>query len=61
MLGNNFQDRWMTTEDLCDYISVSQDWVYDRVSKNQIPHVKIGRRLKFKLSEIDEWVEAHRD
>jgi excisionase family DNA binding protein len=51
---------WMSSEQVCKYLHVKMDWLYDHVSRNEIPHVKLGRLLRFKRREIDAWIEEGR-
>ena len=30
-------------------------WVYERTSKNEIPHMKVGKYLRFKQQTIKHW------
>lgn len=53
-------DRWLTSAQACWYLSVERDWLYDKVEKNEIPYAKVGRMLRFKQSELDEYMEERR-
>ena len=35
-------------------------WIYAQVAANTIPHVKVGKYLLFRRSEILAWLETHR-
>lgn len=49
----------MSMEELATYLGgVSQDWIYQRTAKNEIPFVKVGRLIKFRREEIDRWLAA---
>ena len=48
------EDRWITTEELMEYIGVGRSWISHRIK--EIPHVDSPRR--FKKSEIDEWLKT---
>jgi excisionase family DNA binding protein len=48
--------RFLNVRDLCDYINVSESYVYKKVMKNAIPHIKLGTRTLFERNEIDNWV-----
>ncbi len=53
-------DGWMKPEQVCDYLQVERAWVYDQVEAGKMPHVKLGRLLRFRRSELDAWVEDQR-
>lgn len=42
------------------YLDVKVSTVYAWVHTRQIPYYKIGRLVKFNLSEIERWVEGKR-
>jgi excisionase family DNA binding protein len=35
-------------------------WLYAKAEAREIPHLKIGKYLRFRLSEMGAWVEAQR-
>ena len=43
-------------KDVADYMGVSYGYLRQLVSKNYIPHYKLGRSVRFRLSEIDKWL-----
>jgi len=46
-------DRWMSLDEIAEYLGVSKDTVYAWVTKKGMPGYKVGRLWKFKLSQID--------
>lgn len=51
-------ERWSGLEEIAQHLGVSKDTVRARIKKNRIPHYRIGRQYKFKISEVDSWVES---
>ena len=53
------KDRWMSLEELCDYLpgKPAKATIYAKVQHRQIPHQKMGKRLAFLKSEIDQWIQ----
>ncbi|MEL0436652.1 methylation-associated defense system helix-turn-helix domain-containing protein MAD1 [Phycobacter sp. K97] len=49
-------DRWLSVDEIADYLGVSKDTVYGWISKREMPAHKVGRLWKFKADEVDEWV-----
>jgi excisionase family DNA binding protein len=50
-------DDLMGIAELSKYLGgVSKDWIYQRTSGNEIPFVKVGRMIKFRRSDIDQWL-----
>jgi excisionase family DNA binding protein len=50
------EKRFLNVKDLCEYIDVSESYVYKKVMKNAIPHIKLGTRTLFERNQIDSWV-----
>ncbi len=44
-------------EELSRRLSIPKGSLYNLVSQRRIPFVKIGRRLRFDVTKISEWVE----
>jgi excisionase family DNA binding protein len=51
-------ERWLSVEEIAEYLGVSKDTVYAWVSCKRIPGHRVGRFWKFKTAEVDEWVRA---
>lgn len=43
---------------IATYLGYTQRQVYDLVARRGIPHVKVGRTLRFDLRRIDRWIDA---
>jgi excisionase family DNA binding protein len=51
-------EKWVNLEDIAEYLSVSVDTVRTWVRNGKIPVSRAGKRYKFKISEVDEWVRS---
>ena len=51
-------DRWLSVEEIAEYLGVSKDTVYAWISKRNMPAHRIGRLWKFKTEEVDDWVRS---
>ncbi len=52
------EDRWLSVEEIAQYLGISKDTVYTWINKRKMPSHKIGRLWKFKKEQVDTWVEA---
>jgi excisionase family DNA binding protein len=42
-------------------LSVKPSWVYEAVRARRIPHLKIGRHIRFLRSDLERWVADQRE
>ena len=49
-------DRWVSVEEIADYLGVSQDTAYGWIAKRDMPAHRVGRLWKLKTVEVDNWV-----
>ena len=49
-------EKWGNVEDVADYLRITQDTARTWAREGRIPAYKVGKRYKFKISEVDEWV-----
>ena len=54
----NTVENWINLEEIARYLGVNRDTIRNWIKKGAIPAHKIGRQWKFKLSEIDKWVDS---
>ena len=45
-------------EEIAAHLDVSKDTIRVWIKKGTIPYKKVGRQYKFRLSEVDEWVDS---
>jgi excisionase family DNA binding protein len=51
------EDRWLSVDEIGDYLGVKRDTVYKWISEKNMPAHKVGRLWKFKKQRVDAWVE----
>jgi excisionase family DNA binding protein len=52
------EDRWLTVDDICKYLSITKDTVYKWIEQKGMPANKIGRKWLFKKEDIDTWIKS---
>ena len=52
------QDRWLSVDELSEFLGVSKDSVYTWVTLKGMPGHRVGRFWKFKSKDVDAWVRA---
>jgi excisionase family DNA binding protein len=53
---NTTPEKWVNLEDIAKHLSLSMDTVRTWVKESKLPVYRAGKRYKFKISEVDEWV-----
>ena len=54
------KESLMTIDELSEYLSIPKGSIYNMVHERRLPHIKLGRRVRFVKEEIDEWLERQR-
>ncbi|WP_353686281.1 helix-turn-helix domain-containing protein [Thermodesulfovibrio sp. 3462-1] len=53
----NKQDEVLSFTEACSYLKCPSSWLYKAVSQGKVPHIKAGKYLKFRKSELDSWLK----
>ena len=51
-------DEFLDVKQVSKYIHVSKSFIYKKVCKNMIPHLKVGTRTLFVKSDVEQWVKS---
>ena len=54
---SDVDDRWLSVEEICAHLGLSDDTVYKWIETRGMPAHRMGRLWKFKKKEVDEWVK----
>jgi excisionase family DNA binding protein len=52
--------RWISVEEVAEHLGVKRDTIYKWVVRRHLPAHKVGKLLKFQISEVDRWVREGR-
>ncbi len=52
------EESWVGVEDVAAHLRVAKESIYRWIDSKGFPAHRVGRLLRFKLSEVDEWVQA---
>jgi len=53
------EDPLMDVKKLSVYLGVKEQWIYERVSVNEIPFIRVGKHLRFRKKAIDDWLKSN--
>jgi excisionase family DNA binding protein len=54
-------ERLLTAREIAELLSFSPATIVDSAEADRIPSFKIGGRLRFRLSEVEAWLEQQRN
>ena len=58
MSNINDVERWISLEEIAKHVGCSKDTIRAWIKKGTIPYHKVGIMYKFKISEVDAWIES---
>ena len=50
------EDPILTVAEVAHYLKMSKSKIYYLVSRRQIPHLKLGRNVRIRVSDLQEWM-----
>ena len=55
------EKKFLTTKEAAEYLGLKIGYLYKMTSRHEIPYYSPGgKRMFFKLSELDRWIEKSR-
>jgi len=52
------EDRLLTAEEVAAFMRVTRSWVYAETRRDGLPHVRLGRYVRYRRSAIERWLET---
>ena len=50
-------EPWVSVDEVSGHLGIAKDTIYRWIEIRGLPAHRVGRLWKFKLSEVDAWVE----
>jgi excisionase family DNA binding protein len=50
-------DRLLTADEIAGRLGVPTSWVRESVRSGAIPHVRLGRYVRFDMGDVEVWLE----
>lgn len=47
----------LTAEEVASLLRVTPAWVYAQTRKRQIPHLRLGRYVRYRREALENWIE----
>jgi len=54
------QKELLSTEETAEFLGISKNTLYEWIVQKRIPHIKVGRLVKFKRDDLDEWLKKRK-
>jgi len=56
--GTETSKEILNVDEASEFLNIAKQTVYTLTSKREIPHFKRGKKLYFKLSELQNWIDV---
>lgn len=56
-LNFNGNNKLLGINECAAYLDVTPDTIYKWISRQKIPHIKLGRLIKFDKEKLDNWLK----
>lgn len=60
LFNNLISDEWLNHVEASSYLKVSEGELRNMVSRGEVPYYKLGRRNRYRLSELKELLLSNR-
>lgn len=63
MESNDWNRDLMTVAEIAHVLHVTTSWVYERTrrrGKDRLPHIKLGKYLRFEIGDVRDWLNGMR-
>jgi excisionase family DNA binding protein len=50
--------KLLEVEDVADMLGMTTDWIYREVRAGRLPHIRLGRYVRFRRESVDAWLDA---
>ncbi len=50
----------LSIPEVCQALGMGKSWTYRRLKSGEIPSIKLGRAIKVKRDDLEEYLESHR-
>ncbi len=55
------KDKLLNITELAEYLSAKEASIRSWVYKRKIPFIKVGKLVRFKIEDIDKWLQTKRE
>lgn len=59
MKASQVEKRLLSVTEASQLLGMSESFLYKLAESKEIPHLRLGRALRFDISQIDLWLKRH--
>ena len=52
------RDQLLTADEVAELMQVTRAWVYAETRRNALPHLRLGRYVRYRRAAIEAWMLA---
>ena len=52
--------EWLSVADLCEFLGIGRTLAYQLIAEHAIPAVRIGRAIRVRRTDVQQWLEENR-
>jgi len=52
------ENRWLSVDEIAEYVGVSRDTIYAWLGDRRMPGHRAGHKWRFQRDEVDEWLRS---
>ncbi len=57
-VASEIADPLLTADEVAALLRVTKAWVYAETRRGVLPHVRLGRYVRFRESAVRDWIKA---
>jgi len=54
------QKELLSTEETAEFLGISKNTLYEWIIQKRVPHIKVGRLVKFKREDLENWLKTRK-
>jgi len=58
--AGSLSERLLSPQEAADLLGVPRSWVYEKVRLGHLPHVRLGRYVRFERCTLEAWLSCQR-
>jgi hypothetical protein len=52
-------EKWVNSKVAAEHLGKDAEWLTSNAGRLKIPHTRLGRQFRFKLTDLDKWMSEN--